>query len=1253
MSISDIPDNKTFLLRPAVTYTAALPILEKKDEILDAIRTHQVVIVAGETGSGKTTQLPLICLEAGRGTAGKIGCTQPRRIAAISIANRVAAETGSTLGREVGYKIRFSDRETPQTCLKFMTDGILLAEIERDPSLSRYDTLIIDEAHERSLNIDFILGYLRNLIRRRADLKIIISSATIDTQLFSTSFGNAPVIRVSGRMYPVEVLYLSENRDDTGDETYIDEAVRAASDLLDLHPAGDMLIFMPTERDIRETCNRLRRLERRGCLVLPLFSRLGRVEQEKIFRESSQRKIVVATNIAETSITVPGIRFVVDTGLARIPRYAPRLRTNRLAVERISRAAADQRMGRCGRVMDGVCIRLYSQKEYLAADPYTLPEIKRSNLAGVILSMIAHRLGDIADFPFLEPPSRTAIAEGYAALRELGALDRENRLTRTGKEMSLMPLDPNIGRMVIAAREENALREVQIIAAALSIVDPRERPFEKRDEADAMHRRFCVPGSDFLSYVRLWDSFEHEWKTLGTQNKMRKFCHEHFLSYTRMTEWHDVHGQICDTLHSMRNFRENSSPASPEAVHRSLLPGLLANCACKTEDGTYRAARGRELVIFPGSALGKEKPDWIICHEVVETSRVFARTVCPIDPAWIEKLGAHLCSHTWSEPWFDAQTGVVRATERISLFGMQIAEHASKSYGKIDPEKSAEVFIREGLVEENLESDARFYVHNKNLRREIDKLEAKLRTRSLFAGEAAMEQFYAERLKRISSVHDLKRLIMEKGGDEFLFMTPKDLLSAQLPDTAADLPDFVTIGDCTFALQYEFDPGGERDGVTLRVPCRDAALITENSLGYIVPAMWPAKIEEMLRRLPKETRKRLMPLAERSQELSKAITVCAKPFEESLSEAIKKLLHIEVDPSLLRETALPDHLSMRIEVVDQNGTALRSGRGHEVLSDLPQSTHKAARQYREAFAKHEKSGLTQWDFGTLPEHLEVVPSNGGVPLYGYFALDNVDGRVDLRLFGSKPEAQKAHRAGVIRLVETVLSTEFAWIERDLRITRELKLLCAAAGGAEALRDALLASVRNFLLDVPQCGVRTQEEFSALAQKVQMEAKNIGHEAVTLLDCALRLYRDNSVKMAKVKEARHANLKKELACDLDRYIHDILRPVPFTLLRQYPRYLRAFGVRIERAFLEPLKYGRNRALLQTRLEKLSSWMRQTPCGELRQSIDEYNMMTEEYAISLFAQQEVKTAFRISAERLNKREQEIDRAMATLQRTFSAH
>jgi ATP-dependent helicase HrpA len=1238
---------KLNLSRPIPKYTAHLPIVERKDEIIKLIQTNQLIIVAGETGSGKTTQLPVMCLEAGRGITGKIGCTQPRRIAATSIAARVAGELNCALGRDVGYKIRFSDFDSDETCIKFMTDGILLTEIESDPELFQYDTLIIDEAHERSLNIDFILGYLRMLVKRRPDLKIIISSATIDTDLFSKSFNNAPVIEVSGRVFPVEVLYLDPKGDDDeiteDDVDYVKAAVRAAQDMLDLYGSGDMLIFMPTERDIHETCDKLKGLRLDNTLILPLFSRLSRAEQDLIFKTIDKRKIVVATNIAETSITVPGIRYVVDTGLARISRYLPRLRTNRLPIEPISRAAAEQRKGRCGRVMDGVCVRLYSEKEFLAREMFTLPEIKRSNLAGVVLSMIAHHLGDIETFPFLEPPSKQAISEAFAQLRELGALNDKNELTYQGQEMAHLPLDPHISRIVIAARKESSLREIKIIAAALSIVDPRERPMDKQNEADTMHKKFADPASDFLLYVKLWDACRGDLQALKTQGQMRKFCKEHFLSYIRMQEWFDVHQQIHETLKQLRGFADNMQVASYEAIHRALVTGLLSNCAVKSENGRYTAARGREVLIFPGSSLSGKGVEWIISHEIFETSQVFARTAAVIKPQWLEELGEHLCSRSYSEPYFDKETGVVKSNERVSLFGLPVATHNGIRFGRVNASKATDVFIWKGLVEEELESYLPFYIHNKRVRKEVELLEAKLRNRSLFAGEGAIAEFYQKRISDISTVHELNKLVKENGDKNFLFMTQEDILTTDLNEKTIVQPDNVVIGGKKFPLKYNFSPGKDDDGITLTIEEKDASCIPKEFAGWVLPHLWPGRIAELLQTLPKELRKKLQPIQDKAKDIASVLVASPEPFTRSVSKALKVLYKIEIDETMFIEDKISPHLLLRVEIKNDKGAVVASGRGDTVLADTVQNVSNKKLSPRNsswdsAFAKQEKYNLTEWNFGDLPESIKVVPVNSGLPIYAYPALVEDLESVNLIMVVSKDDADRIHRSGISKLLELALEQEFSWIEKDLRFDQPLKLLCVSLGGHETIKNILLDKIRAYLLTIPDPVPRTKTAFESLVSNVKNQAKRIGYEALSLIEKIMQLYNEN---MARINNPRYVNgeLKKQLKNELKMYLDlFITGKRDYGMLKEYPRYMKAFSFRIDRAFNEPFKYAEKRRMLEfywTKIEKID-------CGakeQVEMLKKPFSMMIEEYAISLFAQQEVKTLYPISPQRLDKKLEEI--------------
>ena len=746
-----------------LTYPEVLPIAARKDEIVRAIREHPVVIVAGETGSGKTTQLPKMCLEAGRGVAAKIACTQPRRVAALSVSRRIAEELNVAWGAEVGCKIRFKDETAPETRIKMMTDGMLLAEIQGDPNLYEYDTIIIDEAHERSLNIDFLLGYLRLLQKRRPELRIVITSATIDTEAFSKAFDNAPIIEVSGRMYPVDVQYLPI--EDLAGETYIDAAVTAVDMVVDAG-RGDILVFMPTEKDIHETRRRLEGRHFRFTEILPLFGRLTAGDQQKVFYTQRYRRIVVATNIAETSITIPGIRYVIDTGLARISRHNPRNQTHRLPVEEISQSSARQRAGRCGRVQNGVCIRLYDEKSFLARPEYTQPEIQRSDLAEVILRMIALRLGDVETFPFIDPPRSQAIQGGFNVLRALDAIDDRKRLTPLGRDMARLPLAPTVSRMILQAQKERALREVLVIASAISIQDPRVRPLEQEKAADQEHKRFVDGESDFIALLNIWKAYHDTFEKLRTQSQMRKFCKQHFLSFNRMREWRDIYMQIRHTLREMGAFRMNRDDAGYDAIHRSVVSGLLGNVAQKKEDNMYRAARGRDVMLFPGSGLfqrreggeddKKSTPGWVVAAEVVETSRLFARTVARIQPSWLAELGGHLCRASYKEPFYSMRSGRVLATETLTLHGLQVGQKRV-GYGRIDASAATEIFIREALVNDEVALPYEFVAQNRDLRARVETWQMQQRLMQFLDLDEAAYRFYAERLENVSSTHDLNR----------------------------------------------------------------------------------------------------------------------------------------------------------------------------------------------------------------------------------------------------------------------------------------------------------------------------------------------------------------------------------------------------------------------------------------------------------------------------------------------------------------
>ena len=817
---------------PDLTFPPELPITERRREIIQAIRTHRVVIISGDTGSGKTTQIPKFCLAAGRGIDGIIGCTQPRRIAATTVARRIAEELGEPLGESVGYKIRFRDRSSPGGFIKIMTDGILLAETQSDPRLGAYDTLIVDEAHERSLNIDFILGLLRNLIRRRRNLHLVITSATIDTEKFAAAFDGAPVIEVSGRMFPVKVRYMPvENDEEEGESSHVEMAVRAVDELHRKGPFGDVLIFMPTEQGIRETQDLIEARRYPKMTVMPLFARLPAAKQARVFGPAAGRKVIIATNIAETSITIPGIRYVIDSGLARISHYNPRSRTTALPVARISRSSADQRKGRCGRVADGVCIRLYSQDDYEEREQFTPPEILRANLAEVILRMISLGLGEVATFPFIDRPTERSVRDGFDLLVELGAIEQQGAASKTrkkagaprfsltaqGRLMAKMPVDPRLSKMLLEAHHQGCLREIIVIAAALCIQDPRERPMEKIQAADAAQRVFRDPASDFITLLNIWRQYHDALAREKTTGAMKRFCTRHFISFKRMREWRDIHAQLRDMLKESRAGGK-SPPQKPgknglgefargyEAIHRSLLSGFLSNIAVKKEKNIFKATKGREVMVFPGSALFGRAPAWIVAAEMVETSRLFARTCAAIDNGWLEEAGGSLCKYSHSDPHWEKNRGEVVAAQQVSLFGLIIASDRTVSYGSVDPETATEIFIRDALVQDDLKRPFDFMTHNRRLIRDIQAMEDRIRRRDVLVAEEEIFAFYHRQLDNVYDEKTLAAWIKKAGGDQNLKMTREDLLR-QAPDPAelTHFPKRILLDGQRFTCVYRFD----------------------------------------------------------------------------------------------------------------------------------------------------------------------------------------------------------------------------------------------------------------------------------------------------------------------------------------------------------------------------------------------------------------------------------------------------------------
>ena len=1237
---------------PKVSYPADLPVSMRCEEIVTAIRENQVVVIAGETGSGKTTQIPKMCLDAGRGLRGKIGCTQPRRVAAQSIARRVAQELEVQPGREVGSKVRFSDETARDTYIKFMTDGILLAEIQSDPWLEDYDTIIIDEAHERSLNIDFILGCLIQLTQRRSDLKVIITSATIDTNAFSEAFGGAPIIEVSGRLYPVEVLYMPVDHaiEDTGDVTYVDAAVSAVETVIDDPISGDVLVFMPGERDIRETRDLLegRRL---GVEIVPLFGRLSSAEQQRIFQPGAIRRVIIATNIAETSITIPNIRYVVDAGLARISRYSPGTRTKRLPIEPVSKSSSNQRKGRCGRVANGVCIRLYSEEEFAERSAFTPPEIQRCNLAEVILRMKAFKLGEIETFPFISPPKPHAMRGGYALLHELGALDEKRELTPLGRELARLPIDPIVGRMILEAREENALREVSVIAAGLSIQDPRERPTDAAAAADAMHKRFLDERSDFLTLLNIWNAYHDEWERLKTQSQMRKFCRSHFVSYLRMREWADLHRQIREVLKEGNGFQENMTPADYDAIHRSILSGLLTQIGIRKDPNVYTGCGNRRLMVFPGSVLfdrnarkanrkGKaakstpepktHQPRWLMAGEIVETSRLFARTVAGIQPDWIAKLGGHLCKHAYFEPHWSVKSQRVLVTESITLGGLELIRRRI-DYGRIDAAEATDIFIRAALIEGDADVPHRFFEHNRQLLEKLQNALTRSRNHGAFQLEQGLYEFYAKRLAAVSSIHDLNRVVRDRAAKEpdFLCATEDNLLRGQELSLDVDsFPEEVTIRGERIRIDYAYAPGEEHDGATIRLSPAQAQTLSEAELQWTIPGYREQLVAALFKSLPKARRRELMPITEKTRLILNEFKPGGESMIEGMSRIVQAAFGVEIGTDEWDRAALPRYILPRFVIVDAKGKEL--GDGTELAPMIRQFVEDRKRSTGADFVRSvgawEKPDVTSWSFDDLPEKVEVG-AGGDVSMFGWPGLEAAtNDRVNLRIYQSPEDAEQATSRGFELLCARVMDKDMAWLQRDLRSLARVKPLYVTLGSFDELLEASFRCLRSHLFECAKPFPLSRTVFEKSLEQANERQRGIVPVFVDRVDELLKLRQ--SLMIAK---RPYPGLEKELAALLPAAFPDV---VPFGQLQHLPRYLKSMSIRCERHALNPSKDAQRAAEVQPFADLLASW------GDLAHASDplsrkrrQFRWMVEEFKVSLFSQ-ELGTAHPVSAKRLKK-------------------
>jgi len=1225
---------------PKPEYPEELPVSTRKDEIAEAIAKHQVVIVSGETGSGKTTQLPKICLELGRGVAGLIGHTQPRRIAARSVAARIAQELKSPLGQHVGYKVRFNDKLSESSYVKLMTDGILLAETQGDRFLNAYDTIIIDEAHERSLNIDFLLGYLKQLLPKRPDLKVIVTSATIDADRFSRHFNNAPVIEVSGRMYPVEIRYrpLQETDEDEQEETMESAIVDAVDDLSRLG-GGDILVFLPGEREIRDTAEHLRKHHavgsNRGAEILPLFARLSVEDQQKIFRPSGGRRIVLATNVAETSLTVPGIKYVIDTGLARVNRYSARNKVEQLQIEKISQAAARQRAGRCGRVSNGICVRLYSEEDFSNRSEFTDPEILRSSLASVILRMAALKLGDVAEFPFLEAPSSRLIADGYQLLRELGAVDARHQLTEIGSQLAKLPLDPRIGRMILAARKENCLREILIIASALAIQDPRDRPMDKREQADQAHAQFADEKSDFMSFLRLWAWYDEALKHKKSNRDLLNKCHTNFLSFLRLKEWRELHGQIAGIAAEME-FRPNEKDADFNQVHRALLAGLLGNIGFKDgEADSYQGARGIRFSIAPGSSLKKARPKWVMAAELVETTKLYARVVAKIEPDWIEPLAKGLTESHYSDPRWDRKMAQVTAWERVSLYGLTIVPKRRVHYGPINPQEAREIFIREALANMAFDTRAPFFAANKRLIAEIEELEHKARRQDVLVDEHVLFGFYDARIPQgiFNGISFEKwRQDAERVTPRLLFLTREELMRHAAANVTEELfPEELHIGVITVPLKYRFEPGHALDGVTAIVPLHVLNQLNPATTDWLVPGMVRDKITHLVKALPKTLRRVCVPVPDFVTRFLEQAKPGEKPVREALAEFIRKQTSLMVGTDDWNGEKLPDHFSMNFQVVDDAGQELATGRDWNVLKNQLGQAAQLTFRTNAHTPDIECDGLKQWDFGDLPESLTFT--RDGSTLTGYPAVEDNGDSVAVRLYDTALAALEAHRAGVRRLMRFELNPQMKQLEKGLPGFTQYALVLRNVVSPDDLREDMLTAIadRAFIGDDPL--PRSNDEFMKLKQRARTRLPAVT-DAITRQ--AQNIAIEYQALMAKLAQpGGAARIKAEIEQQLRRLLYkSFFSQTPWENIQHLPRYLKAMRMRMDKF---PSSPDRDTKHAYSIIQLWQNWEtevdKRRKAGELTAELQNYRWLIEELRVSLFAQ-ELKTPFPVSFKRLEK-------------------
>ncbi|MGB3212568.1 MAG: ATP-dependent RNA helicase HrpA [Desulforhopalus sp.] len=1238
-------------------YPDNLPIVKHKQTIIDTIVQHQVVVIAGDTGSGKTTQLPKMCLEAFPENELLIGCTQPRRIAASTVAARVAEELGET-GDTVGYKIRFHDYTTPFTRIKFMTDGVLLAETRQDRHLSQYGVLIIDEAHERSLNIDFLLGYIKQLLRRRKDLKVIITSATIDTQSFSKHFNDAPVISVSGRSYPVTVRYLPPEEEDSNEKNgTLEHCIQAVCDLFATEPRGDILVFLPTERDIRDCCQQLER-KISEAVVLPIFGRLPAADQRRIFKNFNQVKIVVATNVAETSVTVPGIRYVVDSGFARISYYNVRAKTTSLPVSRISQASCDQRKGRCGRIAPGICIRLYSEEDFLDRPEYTLPELKRSNLAEVILQMVSLKLGDPEKFPFLDPPHKNAIREGYKLLRELGAINGRIQLTKRGRIMADLPIDPCIARIIIEAKENNCLREIKIISAVLAIQDPRIRPADKEKEADTAHRKFSHPDSDFMVLMNIWNQFHTTESSTQSWSKLKKYCSTHFLSFQRMREWFDLHQQLSRIIDRRDGYEDNASDASYEQIHKSFLAGFLRNLARKKQGHLYQGTHNKELMIFPGSHQFTNGGQWLVAASFIETNRLYALTVATIQPEWIESVAQHLCKYSWSSPHWQKKNGQIIADERVSLFGLIIITGRKVNFGKRHQkniDEARDIFIQSALVAGELKGSYPFLDHNLALIKKWQEAEEKLRVRDIVCDELSLYGFYDQRIP--ADIYDqasFNRFQKKKRNTSFLLMQDDDVVRRKPQEKELfDFPLTLSLGSMQVRLEYHFEPGSERDGVTFRLPFDFAGIVSPDVFEWLVPGLLEEKLTFLLKALPKNIRKKMVPISATVSRLLDDIHPGSGSLYSSLEASILKHFKLLIRRSDWSDN-LPLHLQPRFLLFDNSGKVLCSGRNlKELLAskdivEIPSQDATLGEAGQKLVNKWDGTTHSTWNFTGLPDTILTYTLKGEVTGFLYPVLNAQPEKNCVRISfdKDKKKAEQLNKKGTLFLYTLQFATQYRALKKMITTTLSgpsaLWLMHIGKTRKEVVDEVLYCILWKLFGPLPE-GIIDKTTFCTTIDDIKNRGlyaagQEICHDLMNLVRKKRAVQEAIRKVFSKKSDTSLYPVGKE--ADFSAHLDEIIpvdifsgsEPIP---IHNLDRQLQSLTIRLDRFQSNPGKDDQKAEQVRPYLETLQRFVgkKNELSDEALEQVFRYRDLVNEFKISIFSP-EIKTLEPVSPKKLNK-------------------